>query len=308
MMLYHRARMLTHTEIPQLLKRHHIVKGYRPLYQPVHYYYISAFRPHNELINIWTHLVPAICLIVFYLIPEVKSPTRRLPVLVLYTGIGVLLFASAMAHLLHSRSTHDHIFWFLIDFTGIALFGCSIGLQRYSCSKDMSMLMTVGYVPGLLLVVLVLQFLSASYMFVCRPDYKWRLEIRMLTCLLLAAWASVPLLSRYMGENVTVDESLYLHTNALNWLLLSGVFMGAKVPERFAPGLFDIFGYGHQLFHLCITMVAWNLCDAAHYDCAPAPWTSPRNIAISVAFLLSVFFTVGTVKILSKKAQTLKYD
>ncbi|KHJ77920.1 hypothetical protein OESDEN_22460 [Oesophagostomum dentatum] len=129
--------MLSHTEIPQLLKRNHIVKGYRPLYQPVHYYYISAFRTHNELINVWTHFVPAVCLIFFYIIPEIHSPTPRLPVLVLYTGVGVLLLGSTLAHLLHSRSPHDHIFWFLVDFSGIAMFGCSIGLQRFSCSTDL---------------------------------------------------------------------------------------------------------------------------------------------------------------------------
>ncbi|EPB76321.1 hypothetical protein ANCCEY_04578 [Ancylostoma ceylanicum] len=94
--------MLTHTEIPQLLKRHHIVKGYRPLYQPVHYYYRSAFYSHNELINVWTHLVPAVCLIVYYFIPEIVSPSPRLPVLVLYTGVASLLVGSTLAHLLVS--------------------------------------------------------------------------------------------------------------------------------------------------------------------------------------------------------------
>ena len=44
------------------------------------------------------------------------------------------------------------------------------------------------------------------------------------------------------------DDSLTQHSRAFYWLLLSGVFMGAQVPERFAPGLFDIYGYGHQVF------------------------------------------------------------
>ncbi|KAL6743175.1 hypothetical protein Aduo_016251 [Ancylostoma duodenale] len=300
--------MLTHTEIPQLLKRHHIVKGYRPLYQPIHYYYRSAFYSHNELINVWTHLVPAVCLIFYYFIPEIVSPAPRLPVLVLYTGVASLLVGSTLAHLLHSRSPHDHIFWFLVDFSGIALFGCSIGLQRYSCSMETTNIFTLAYLPSLLLIVLVLQFLSACYLFVCRPDWPWRLELRMATCLLLAVWVHVPLLGRYMAEDTSTDNSLYLHTNAFNWLLFSGIFMGAKVPERFAPGLFDIFGYGHQLFHLCIIMVAWNLCEAAHQDCKPSSWKSPGNLAISAAFVLSAAFTICTVKTLSEKARSIKYN
>lgn len=37
----------------------------------------------------------------------------------------------------HSRSTHDHIFWFLVDFAGIAIFALCIGLQRFGCQQDM---------------------------------------------------------------------------------------------------------------------------------------------------------------------------
>ena len=37
----------------------------------------------------------------------------------------------------HSRSEMDHIFWFLVDFGGIALFGIAIGAQRYSCAERM---------------------------------------------------------------------------------------------------------------------------------------------------------------------------
>lgn len=43
------------------------------------------------------------------------------------------------------------------------------------------------------------------------------------------------------------DDTLDQHSHAFYWLLLSGIFMGAQVPERFAPGLFDIYGYGHQV-------------------------------------------------------------
>lgn len=32
----------------------------------------------------------------------------------------------------------DHVFWYLIDFAGIAMFGMGIGLQRYACNEDMS--------------------------------------------------------------------------------------------------------------------------------------------------------------------------
>ncbi|KJH51467.1 hypothetical protein DICVIV_02384 [Dictyocaulus viviparus] len=300
--------MLTSAEIPQLLKRNHIIKGYRPLNQPVFYYYKSAFFTHNELINVWTHFVPVVYLSAFYFLPELLSSAPRLPILVLYSGVIMLLLASSFAHLLHSRSLHDHIFWFLIDFSGIALFGCSIGLQRYSCGSEMSLLGHMTYLLSLLFIALVLQFFSSCYLLVCRPKWPWRDKLKMATCFCLAVWVYVPLLDRYLNEHSASDTSLILHTKAFHWLLISGIFMGGHVPERFAPGVFDIFGYGHQIFHLCINMVAWNICDAAHLDCAPIAWSSPPNLAIIVAFLISAIFIMFTVKKLSKKAETIKYD
>lgn len=34
------------------------------------------------------------------------------------------------------------------------------------------------------------------------------------------------------------------------WLILAGFFMGGNFPERVFPGVFDIFGYGHQVLLL----------------------------------------------------------
>lgn len=62
------------------------------------------------------------------------------------------------------------------------------------------------------------------------------------------------------------DIGLPYHTSAFQWLLISGIFMGANVPECICPGLFDLFGYGHQIFHICIFMVCYNLCHAARND------------------------------------------
>ncbi|CAI4222529.1 unnamed protein product [Auanema sp. JU1783] len=301
---------LTSEEIPPLLKRNHIVSGYRPLNQPSSYYFKSAFCSHNEVINVWTHFVPAVVLILFFLIPELRSDLPRVPVLVLYMGIACLLLGSSSAHLLHSRSPIDHIFWFLIDFSGIALFGVSIGLQRFACNQEMGLLARIAYLPSLLAVVLGLQFLSSCYLFVCRPHWKYRLELRMLTCLFLAIWLYIPLLHRYWVSSESEDEGLALHTKAFLWLLYSGIFMGGHVPERFAPGKFDIFGYGHQLFHLCINMLAWNLCEAADMDCGASDGSinKPINAVILGVFVLSFVYIVFVLKNLMGRAKDLKYD
>ncbi|PAV86108.1 hypothetical protein WR25_24432 isoform A [Diploscapter pachys] len=296
--------MLSHHDVPHLLKRSHVVSGYRPLHQPRHFYIRSAFRAHNEVMNVWTHFVPAILLFIFYLYPEWLSDRPRPAVLLLHVGIILLLFASSMAHLMHSRSEMDHIFWFLVDFGGIALFGIAIGAQRYSCAERMETFIHLTYLPLLMLIVLGLQFFSSSYLFVFLPLWKRRLELRMLSCLVLAFWLNIPL----MNPNAEEDVSLRLHSRSFQWLLISGIFMGAQVPERFAPGVFDIFGYGHQLFHLCVNMVAWNLADAADLDCSADWHWTPRLVASLVTFVTSILFIAFIIHQMVKTASKRKYE
>ncbi|VDM27808.1 unnamed protein product [Toxocara canis] len=296
--------MLADSEVPQLLKRSHIRSGYRPLNQSWRYYIVSAFIIHNEFINIWTHLVSLIYLCYAYVHSELQTDRPRLPLLLLYFGIFSLFACSALAHLMHSRSPLDHIFWYLIDFAGIAVFSVSVGLQRYTCAQQLSTVVEVIFLPGLLLIALLLQFLSSSYLFVCRPYWPPRIHIRAASCLLLTCWLYWPLLQRYSG-----DFSLSLHTRAFIWLLISGFFISGQIPERFAPGLFDFFGYGHQLFHVCIIMVTWNLCEAAHLDCSYSDTITSNNRHLSsiVCLILTLAVIVSSIKNLMKSAKCICY-
>lgn len=282
-------------EIPPLMRRAHVIHGYRPTDQPRLYYLKSAFQLHNELVNVWTHAVPFTLQVFFYLLPEVFTH-QRWPVLVLYSGIACLLAASALTHLMvswfgifktldfktpatpdpllkfqHSRSQKDHVFWLLVDFSGIAVFALCVGVQRWSCRVDSGHPLTSTLYLSSLLLVVAAQYLTTCGLFLFKPYWGARQLIRMGSCLLLAIWLYIPIAERYYhyhwAESVEADATLHLHSQAFLWLLASGVFMGANVPERLWPGRFDLFGYGHQLFHLCIAMVTWALVDAADLDC-----------------------------------------
>uniref|UniRef100_A0A7E4W7D9 Progestin and adipoQ receptor family member 3 n=1 Tax=Panagrellus redivivus TaxID=6233 RepID=A0A7E4W7D9_PANRE len=259
--------LVEHTDVPQLLRRTHIRSGYRPLNQSVRYYLASAFKLHNEVVNFWTHLLPLAFIYARYIHPELFfEPQPRWQLLILYSGISILFVASSMTHLLHSRSQLDHVFWLLIDFSGILTFSLCVGIQRLSMRENSSAVFNYLYLSSLVFVS-YLQYWSTSFLFVLKHSWKPRHLIRLITCLACGIWPYIPLASRYFYQSTeTVDVGLTYHSNALFWLLLSGIFMGANIPECFAPGVFDYFCYGHQLFHLCVFMVTWNLCEAAHYD------------------------------------------
>ncbi|CAD5231745.1 unnamed protein product [Bursaphelenchus xylophilus] len=256
------AKMLHDMDVPPLLRRNYIKTGYRPLNRELQYYVKSAFSWHNEVINIWTHAIPLILLYLFYILPELTYDRPRATVLFTYFGVASVFFCSAMTHLMHSRSPLDHIFWLLVDFSGIGVFSLAIGVQRFLSRPYNSMLFTTFYIPTLTGVVL-LQYLTTSGFFVLRPLWKTRHTIRIVCCAIVVFWIYIPLLGRYWEGH----EDMTVHTRALQWLVLSGIFMGAHFPECCAPGCFDLVGYGHQLFHICIMLVTWCLCESAHKDC-----------------------------------------
>jgi len=267
--------MLPDIDVPALLRRNHVKSGYRPLNRSILYYARSAFLWHNELINVWTHAIPLVLLYVFWILPELASERPRASVLFSYAGVATLFLCSALTHLMHSRSYVDHVFWLLIDFSGIALFSMSIGATRFICRPENSILFTSFYVPTLTAVILI-QYLSTCAFFVCFPFWKTRHLIRIFTCGLVAFWIYVPLFDRYL-EPVESDISLVIHSRGFQWLLVSGIFMGCNWPEAMCPGKFDLVGYGHQIFHICIMMVGFCVCETAHLDC-PERTTGPLGL------------------------------
>lgn len=65
-----------------------------------------------------------------------------------------------------------------------------------------------------------------------------------------------------------MDSALTLHTQAFMWLVMAGFFMGGNFPECVFPGIFDIFGYGHQV-GLIVSVYIAHLCLAVpplHHD------------------------------------------
>uniref|UniRef100_A0A914X328 Uncharacterized protein n=2 Tax=Plectus sambesii TaxID=2011161 RepID=A0A914X328_9BILA len=299
------AAMLPADQVPDILKRKHIAGGYRPPHQSWSYYLKSVFLPHNEVVNVWTHLLPVFCFFYGYLWPELQIRPLNLPLVGLFSGIIALMLGSTLAHLLHSRSKIDHIFWFLIDFVGIAFFGIGIGVQRYSCAThSLGFTLDYTFLPLHLAICLILQFFSNSYLFVCHTDWAPRLHLRIVSSLVLAVWLYVPLYPRYYAsDQLEEDVGLLRHNRAGQWLLLAGLFMGANIPERWAPGKFDLFGYGHQLFHICVNMVAWNLCEAAKIDCGLQQTSGFINGIVIGCFVISALLIYITLYQLMKIAR-----
>ncbi|KAM4611425.1 membrane progesterone receptor epsilon [Polymixia lowei] len=57
-----------------------------------------------------------------------------------------------------------------------------------------------------------------------------------------------PTASSSFSSSISMPNYFYRHCF---WLVVSAVFNISKIPERLAPGRFDIWGHSHQWFHCC---------------------------------------------------------
>lgn len=189
------------------------------------------------------------------------GPTTRWPFFVFLAGAMFCLLSSCACHLLSCHSHRLNLFLIRLDYTGIAV------------------MIVVSFFPPI------------YYIFQCEP--RWQLVY--LSAISLAGAATVyalmsPRLSagKYRAYRALLFVGMGLsgvvpavHAAAVNWheprrnvtlayegamaasYLTGTVFYLTRVPERWRPGMFDLCGQSHQIFHLLVIAGA-----LAHYGAA----------------------------------------
>jgi hypothetical protein len=62
------------------------------------------------------------------------------------------------------------------------------------------------------------------------------------------------------------EKALFWHLVQFISFILSGLIFVGRIPERFSPGLFDLFGQSHHAFHLTIFLMAYSQANAVFQD------------------------------------------
>lgn len=189
------------------------------------------------------------------------GPTTRWPFFVFLAGAMFCLLSSCACHLLSCHSHRLNLFLIRLDYTGIAV------------------MIVVSFFPPI------------YYIFQCEP--RW--QVAYLSAISLAGAGTVyalmsPRLSagKYRAHRALLFVGMGLsgvvpavHAAAVNWheprrnvtlayegamaasYLIGTVFYLTRVPERWRPGMFDLCGQSHQIFHLLVIAGA-----LAHYGAA----------------------------------------
>ncbi|KAL1583124.1 hypothetical protein WHR41_08258 [Cladosporium halotolerans] len=241
----------------------HIHSGYRPASNSYSRSFASLSHLHNESVNIYTHLVGALLALLagVYVYGSVK------PRYALATGEDVRVFACffggavvclAMSATYHTIANHSERVAGLgnkLDYLGIVvlIWGSFVPSVYYGFAGQMewvrvywSMITSIG--AATIVVVLIPRFRTPA----------WR-PFRAFMFVAMGLSAVFPVLHGCSMFGVAQLEKQI----GLSWLVTQGLLYilgamiyAARVPERWSPGAFDIWGSSHQIFHVLVVLAA----------------------------------------------------
>ncbi|OIW23008.1 mPR-like GPCR protein [Coniochaeta ligniaria NRRL 30616] len=257
-----RPKLLSFDELPEWYQDNHFIReGYRPVSGSARVSFHSWLYLHNESMNVYTHLVPAIgfFLGLWYVLqylhgkyPNVTGSDDIIFVVFLLTATACLGL-SATYHTLINHSVEVETIWLRLDFVGIVL-------------------LTLGdFVSGIYLVfwcdptqqkvywAMICSLGTMTIFILVSPKFqgrKWR-TFRTLTFVSTGLSGFAPLAHGVylFGWSQMMNQSgmpYYLAEGAL--LILGATVYATRFPEAWSPGRFDIYGGSHQLFHILVVM------------------------------------------------------
>lgn len=231
---------------------------------------------HNESVNIYTHLIPGVMYfsaMVYFLthyveIYDTTTWADNAAFSVFAFGAAAALTLSSCFHCFKCHSKAVAAFGNKLDYLGIIiLIVTSMFSILYYSLIDM---------PGVRLFYWSLTLLLGSVCAVLSLREKFRTRdwrpYRAGMFVLFGLSGVFPILTgiQRLGVEEVARRSL------LKWIIWEGVLYifgaglyAARVPERYLPGTYDLWGHSHQLFHVLVVIAACchgiGLIGAYHY-------------------------------------------
>ena len=272
--------------LPWQKDNEYILTSYRPASFSVARSFWSIFRLHNETLNIWTHLLGAL---IYSLIPLDSYPEFKqqyttasfgdiMMLGIFFSGVTVC-FAFSTFH--HAFLNHSKEVWQLglqLDHLGIVLVMWSSMVPSnyfgFYCS------------PQLLYFYNTIATASAlgCAIFTMKPHFRsptYRV-MRSVMFALLGLSAFVPvihgiLLNGWEVQNQRMAITYFLGLGLLN--ATGTVIYAARVPEKWYPKSFDVYGSSHQIMHVLVACGA--LSHAIGLLKAFDHWDRSKSLALA---------------------------
>jgi len=238
-----------------------VLSGYRPVSHSTPTCFYSWAFLHNETVNIYTHLIPAILSIFAQIALQViisnhfpqASFQDRLVFSLNLLAVTIALLLSSMYHTLLNHSFHVSSLWLRIDYAGILTLtlgsffsGIYVGFYREPKLRWVYwfMIITLSTLTAILVIHPRLQGLS----------YR---GFRTAAFVATGLSGFVP-----VGHGLWMYgwEEMWIRSGMPFWFLegfiygVGAFFFTTRIPESVWPGKFDVWGSSHQIFHVLVVV------------------------------------------------------
>ncbi|KAJ1880230.1 hypothetical protein H4R99_006467 [Coemansia sp. RSA 1722] len=261
----HPKHTTTINDVPEFLRDTYIISGYRRLCYSYGACLQSMTYVHNESGNVLTHLVSLllfVCLGVsanFNLLPASMSPGRASwgDYFVLYGYILSACICFALSTLFHAFSCHSHshhVAWLKCDFVGILVLILGSFLPGLYYGYYESRTLMVVYMAMIFSLFAAGVFVSVSP-HLQKPNLRW---MRPVVFISISVSGVFPVCHHIFAHGIAASArsiGLYYMLGMCGFYIAGTMLYAFNIPERWFPGLFDIVGNSHQLFH-CLVFVA----------------------------------------------------
>ncbi|KAK6595303.1 hemolysin-iii channel protein [Botrytis cinerea] len=240
-----------------------ILTGYRPETKSSLRSLLSIFHLHNETINIHSHLLGAVlfALLPLYvyqmLVPRYRDATMadRVVFALFFAGVAGCFALSFLYHTLNNHSHKIASFWIELDYLGIValMWGSTVATIYHGFTCDVKLQRIYWSMITILSLALTLFTLLPPF----RTPFFRPYRTLMYAALGLSAVIFI------VHSIVLYGVALQYKRLSLGWIAgMAGLnFLGAlayslRIPEKYFPGRFDIYGNSHQILHCMVVLAA----------------------------------------------------
>ncbi|MFT7811081.1 membrane progestin receptor alpha-B-like [Arapaima gigas] len=270
---------LRDVDVPHYFRERHVRSGYRPLYRDWRYYSLSLFHWHNETLNVWTHLLGALLVLLRFAqlaqTVDFAGDAHAWPLLILLLSSLSYMSFSAVAHLFGGRSELCHYAFFFLDYVGVALYqyGSAVVHFYYVPREDWHWHRPWWLRRAFLPVAALLCCFSCFGC--CYRKYSQHSQLerahklgQVVPCAVAYAWDSSPVFHRLWGclPLCDGDAAALFHAGQVAFFLASAFFFTLPVPERWLAAPHRLLGLGHELFHTLLVLCTLCQIQGSHLD------------------------------------------
>lgn len=244
---------------PWLKKNKHLKSGYRHNHNTLPKILKSLTTAHNDLLNIWTHLIEVIFFfsytLYFYLTTK-KQNITLIPMYLFFVASLFLFCCSSLYHLMRAHSDGKYLLFRKMDYFGIS---CAIYFMSISCYY-------YGfYFSGKLIffysAVQTFGFVGLTF-FIFYPKMKKYFYLSTFLFMVIGVSNLVPYLHAIFLGTLAGEGNQYLEINFelflifLEWVtfFIGFFFFVTHFPECKYPKTFDIWFNSHTIWHIWINI------------------------------------------------------